>query len=77
MLRIWILIVFQLLIVAAFLVAIFQWESTDRNDRSRAIGGRPLARASSAQQSMPQSGLAGLPRIRSARLDGLFVSIVI
>ena len=38
MLRIWLLTVFQVLIVAAFLAAIFQWESADRNDRSRAIG---------------------------------------
>jgi hypothetical protein len=38
MLRIWLLTVFQVLIVAAFLVAIFQWESADRNDRSRTIG---------------------------------------
>jgi hypothetical protein len=38
MLRIWLLTVFQVLIVAAFLVAIFQWESAHRNDRSRAIG---------------------------------------
>jgi hypothetical protein len=38
MFRIWILCVFQVLIVAAFLVAIFQWESGDRSYRSCAIG---------------------------------------
>jgi hypothetical protein len=38
MFRIWILSLFQVLIVAAFLVAIFQWESGDGSDRSRAIG---------------------------------------
>jgi hypothetical protein len=34
MFRIWILCVFQVLIVAAFLVAIFQWESGDGSYRS-------------------------------------------
>jgi hypothetical protein len=38
MFRIWILCVFQFLIVAAFVVAIFQRESGDRSYRSCAIG---------------------------------------
>ena len=38
MFRIWILTVFQVLMVAALLVAIFQWESRDGSHRSRAIG---------------------------------------
>jgi hypothetical protein len=34
----WLLTVFQVLIVAAFLVAIFQWESGNGSYRSRTIG---------------------------------------
>jgi hypothetical protein len=43
MFRIWILVAFQVLIVAAFLVAIFQWESRNGSDRSRAIGWTALS----------------------------------
>jgi hypothetical protein len=43
MFRIWIFCVFQVLIVAAFLVAIFRWESGDRSYRSCAIGWTALS----------------------------------